>query len=414
MAQIRIDLPAKLVDGMDIKFQAPCDCSAVTGLIVYYPVEDGSIATKEFTFRDAHNNDLTGLSNLFAKDAYVKVIVDAKKGYAYLQNADANSFLNSAILGPYIHDGENLTGCGENGKFKATTSGTISTINVNGVACSVKCGEESSMDLIAGCWYTFILDGNTVNFNAGGAGGGGLNFAVVGNPQPVSPKENTIWIDTDEEITGYVFDTTQPEDAAEGMVWISTGVASATPFNALKKNKMIVNPLTAQQFTNGAWVDKVAKIYQGGNWADFWNGELYIRGDEFIPITGGWESYFDSTYYSKGNFTKKADRITLSGANMTFIIAKATKLIDLTHCNTIEVMLENVSHSVVHLSVVEEGKSFNANNYIADAKIEKTSMTEGTISLNVGTLSGKFQVGCSSAGAMSAAHSIDIVEVHLR
>lgn len=201
MALIKIEMSMPPVDGMDIKFKAPCDCSQITGLLVEYPG-----GNKEFTFRDCHGNNLAGIGNLFGAGAYVKVIVDAEKGYAYLQNADNNSFLNSAIFGTYTHTGDNLIGSGENGKFKATSSATISTINVNGVACSIRCGEESSIDLIAGNWYTFILDGDTVNFSSGGAGGGGLNFQVVGSPQPpASPKENCIWVNTDTPITSWHF-----------------------------------------------------------------------------------------------------------------------------------------------------------------------------------------------------------------
>ena len=44
----------------------------------------------------------------------------------------------------------------------------------------------------------------------GGSSGAGLNFKVVGNPQPSSPSENTIWIDTDSEITSWDFSATQP------------------------------------------------------------------------------------------------------------------------------------------------------------------------------------------------------------
>lgn len=247
----------------------------------------------------------------------------------------------------------------------------------------------------------------------GFGGASPLNFKIIGNPQPETAKENTIWIDT-EKITGWIFSATQPETANPGNVWIKTGISSSAPFNALKKNGIILNPLTAHQFVDGQWADTASKIYQGREWKMLWDGQLYVRGDEWVPITGGWESYFDSDYYNKGVFTRKSDRITLSGANMTFIIAKPVNLIDLTPYNTIEVMLENVSQSAVHLSVVEEGKSFRADNYIADTKIEKTSMATGTISLDVSTLEGKFQIGCSSAGALGRAHSIDIVEVHLK
>lgn len=37
-----------------------------------------------------------------------------------------------------------------------------------------------------------------------------LNFKVVGNPQPVNPRENTIWIDTDEKITSWYFSAEKP------------------------------------------------------------------------------------------------------------------------------------------------------------------------------------------------------------
>ena len=50
----------------------------------------------------------------------------------------------------------------------------------------------------------------------GGGGGASLNFKVIGNPQPESAKENTIWVNTDTPITGYYFQPEQPENMAEG------------------------------------------------------------------------------------------------------------------------------------------------------------------------------------------------------
>ena len=312
MAQIRIDLAETLLDGMDIKFKAPCPCSGISGLAVYYPKEDGETGFKELVFRDSHGNDLTGIGNLFSKDAYVKVIADTVNGYAYLQNADNNGFLNSAIFGTYTHDAENLIGWGENGKFKATVSGTISSINVNGVSHSVKCGEDSTMDLVAGCWYTFILDGNTVNFSSGGAGGG-LNFKVVGSAtEPVSPSENMIWVNTSTPITGWTFSATKPEapaDGQDGPVWIQTSAASTVEFNALKKNGIQIYPISAKQHVGGAWVDVTAKSYQNGAWVDWWDGHsLFFYGNEMDAATGGW--IVTPAYWSKsGDGSKPADMI---------------------------------------------------------------------------------------------------------
>lgn len=97
MAQIKITLSEPLLDGMDIKFQAPCDCTSITGLIVHYPTEDGDMGDKSFVFKDAHGNILTGLGNLFAKDAYVKVVVNVTDSVAYIQNADTNGYLESRL-----------------------------------------------------------------------------------------------------------------------------------------------------------------------------------------------------------------------------------------------------------------------------------------------------------------------------
>lgn len=90
MANIKIELDHALIDGQPVTFAAPCNCTEVTGLKVYHT--DGS---QEFTFRDAHSNDLTGLGNLFSEGVYVKVILDTTNGFAYIQNADTNGYIES-------------------------------------------------------------------------------------------------------------------------------------------------------------------------------------------------------------------------------------------------------------------------------------------------------------------------------
>lgn len=97
MANIRVDLTEPLLNGMDIKFKAPCDCTAITGMVVYAPDNDGNVSSQTFTFKDAHGNALTGLGNLFSKDALVKVMVDTDNSSAYIQNADTNKYLENKI-----------------------------------------------------------------------------------------------------------------------------------------------------------------------------------------------------------------------------------------------------------------------------------------------------------------------------
>jgi len=92
MAYIRIDVDGILMDGHTLTFKAPCDCTAIEGLKVYY-VENGTLKNKIFTMKDTHGNTLTGLGNLFMKDACVKVVLDTAKSIAYLQNGDTNGYL---------------------------------------------------------------------------------------------------------------------------------------------------------------------------------------------------------------------------------------------------------------------------------------------------------------------------------
>ena len=113
------------------------------------------------------------------------------------------------------------------------------------------------------------------------------NFEIVGNPQPAQPRENTIWVDTDEKISDWIFSAAQPE-GQEGLLWIRTDVFSSAPFNALKKNTLTVYPLSARQYNSGTWEKVTAKSWQNGAWVE-WIPEnaLYYHGDECAPVSGG-------------------------------------------------------------------------------------------------------------------------------
>lgn len=390
MAQIKIELSAPPVDGMDIKFQAPCDCTEITGLLVAYP--DGS---QEFTFRDAHGNNLAGIGNLFSAGAYVKVIVDTSRGYAYIQNADNNSFLASATIGTYTHSGDTLNGSGENGKFKATSSGTIYELQINGERFPVKCGAEPSIDLIEGCWYTFILDGVSVNFNSGGAGAS-LAFKIAGGTtQPVSPSENTIWVNTDEIITGWAFSATEPADPVEGMVWFGVDTSSSVEFNALKKNGIQIYLIGAKQYVSGAWANVEAHVYQGSSWVQFsmeWNGILYDAGDEYTSITGGWDKY-----QTTGTLTKEATYLSFNGGSSSGVVG-TQNAIDITNASSLKGIVTGPasanSPSLYSLGVYSDKAYANRVSYVG-----VVGKTQEEVTLDVSDLSGKYYIGISNGAS---------------
>lgn len=121
--------------------------------------------------------------------------------------------------------------------------------------------------------------------------GGGLNFTVIGGTtQPENPVENTIWVDTDQEITSWVFSADEPAGSAEGMVWFPTGVSSPGAFNALKNNGIEVYPLSAKQYMNGAWSGVAVAVFCSGEWTGL-ERYLYNSGNECTDITGGWKAF---------------------------------------------------------------------------------------------------------------------------
>lgn len=124
----------------------------------------------------------------------------------------------------------------------------------------------------------------------GGGSGASLNYSVVGlaGTEPPAGKENRIWVNTDQKITGHIFSVEAPSNPTEGLVWFATGSESAVPFSATQKNPIMVYPQTCQQFNGTDWVIKVAKSYMRGDWHD-WIVTLFKPGNAYEEITGGYE-----------------------------------------------------------------------------------------------------------------------------
>lgn len=96
MANIKIEMGHPVIDGMPLSFRAPCNCNEVNGIKVVWQDGDGSYFI-DFTFADAHGNDLTGLGNLFSTGAMVRVVLDTTNAKAFIQNADTNAYLEGQL-----------------------------------------------------------------------------------------------------------------------------------------------------------------------------------------------------------------------------------------------------------------------------------------------------------------------------
>lgn len=221
-----------------------------------------------------------------------------------------------------------------------------------------------------------------------GGGGANLNFKVVGNLQPTSPRENTIWLNTDQEITSWIFSAAEPETPEEGMVWFSVGTSSPVEFNALKKNAIQVYPLSAKQYVDGAWVTVTAMSYQGGEWVS-------------------WIRIFENLNVNQWIVTESEDRVEISntddgllftfvsGSSWVYVSGYLNEKIDFANYSTVVFQgTENPSSETVYLCIYDEDASIvtsvelpedeEAN--LEDYPIDCSSLTEvGYVGINVRT-----------------------------
>ena len=123
----------------------------------------------------------------------------------------------------------------------------------------------------------------------GGSGGGGAGLNVVtGLSEPVSAKENTVWVKSDKAGKKYVFSEAAPENPSEGLIWFR-----ATSAGIITQ---------ADVYIGGAWVAADVYMYLGGTWvqiASAWSGVLFENGNQYVDITGGWT--VDNSYYGGGS-----------------------------------------------------------------------------------------------------------------
>lgn len=240
-------------------------------------------------------------------------------------------------------------------------------------------------------------------FNMSGGGGAALNFKVMGGTaEPSNPAENTIWIDTDAKITGWLFYSHQPENPAEGMVWIATGSASNAEFNALKKNAIMVYPLSAKQYVNGAWVGKTAKTYQNGTWVD-WATSLYKAGG---VNTAGWSvydpSHSDHTLTFGTYMVLTIPDTTDMGRRTTF----HTDVLDLTNAKTLSITMKNTNNVTIGVASAYSTSTTWITSRGASAQSDFTTHTFDVSAINSGMVALRFEVNAYKTGLTATFESV--------
>lgn len=223
-------------------------------------------------------------------------------------------------------------------------------------------------------------------FKHGGGGGSPLNLHVVGGAsQPLSPKENTIWVNTSTAITGWVISPVQPSGTS-GLVWIQTGETSNAAFNALKKNSLMICPVAVKQYISsgwgGSWQARTGKTYTGGKWVD-WVRYQYIS--------------LDANTWTSTNVTGQGGSISFSGGTMkvtkngsaspsaiTRVVGHTRNTINMSGYNTLEV---EMALSRTDCQSVTIGVSDSSGNILASKEIQQTA-AKTVYSLDISRVSG--------------------------
>ncbi len=194
---------------------------------------------------------------------------------------------------------------------------------------------------------------------------------------------------------------------ATGQVWITPGTSSPVAFNALKKNSMMVYPLSAKQYISGAWVSVDAKSFQSGEWKA-WIVYLYNNGDECEAISGGFAAcaYTPSGVTSSSiiapTLSKGADSMTVSISQYYYGQVFAKNSFPLDDISAIEVVYSNASTGTF-LVTNTKGTGYTA---AASAKPSGS----GTAVIDVSNLTGDYYFAISMA---YTAGSVTIHEIRL-
>lgn len=248
-----------------------------------------------------------------------------------------------------------------------------------------------------------------------------LNFEVVGGTtEPANPTENTIWVNSPTDITGYYFSYTQPENMLNGDVWFPTSDDSSAAFNALKDNCIKVCPIRAMQMVNSALVEVESKTYMNGAWVE-WFAYLYDSGNEFVDLTGG----IVVSKTSPGSATKNSDHIAIRGVGKdgadTHIAVYTKNKIDLTNFKTLTInedalLSKSAAGSNPWMCVLSAPPtSFSVIHGNGNSVIAFRLLKDGNV-LDLTDISGKYYVAvtCTFSGSANYYANVDIKSLVLR
>lgn len=193
----------------------------------------------------------------------------------------------------------------------------------------------------------------------------------------------------------------------EGEVWFPTGASSPVSFNAVKKNGLMVYPLSAKQYIGGTWVEKTAKSYQGGAWVD-WTLYLFNNGDQCVSLTGGWA---EVSKPSNTTITIGDVLAVKSDSNGKTVSLSTVGAVDLTDAKTLWITSPGSDSGryagIVHLCTSKDISTSVASVTLGDSAGYKS----GTYSIDVSSLNGSYYIFMIATAGQYGAGYADASEI---
>lgn len=227
-----------------------------------------------------------------------------------------------------------------------------------------------------------------------------LSFRVkTAETMPTTGTENDIAIITAVPMKNWIMSPDAPGGAprTDGDVWLQYSV-SGDVFNALRSNAMMIAPRKAWQYVNGAWTNVPSSIYKNGDWNPLnVDGYLYNRGDECDSVTGGWTFTQGRSSNPLGTYVKNADSIELT-------VTETQSSTQAVTANTVNL----TDYSKIHINVLSSNVGYlylkcGTTQIMANGEEKTDTLTAGTHSLDISSLSGSYYIAVEAFSNKEAA-----------
>lgn len=172
-----------------------------------------------------------------------------------------------------------------------------------------------------------------IGFKHGAAGGPAMGLSIVSGSKPTAPKENTIWVDSGTTVGSWVISSTEPDGAA-GRFWVKADHTGTVALDVTSgKNRIVVQPVTAYEYTGEGWAARNAEVYLNGAWRalEDLDGFYFKDGNQCTDVTGGWTT----DGWGNAGTVNVGSTIVLSAATNQAARIGTVKPVDLTNVNKI-------------------------------------------------------------------------------